>query len=109
MAVKMRYGRPAEEIPAADVYRETYYGDHDVRTVGVAVSATVIRAIIPLLNPDGETPTVSGISASVAGIGSVTAALDSTRTNKDAVAFTLTASGLTNHDAYLCEIVFTLS
>lgn len=109
MAVKMKYGRSAEDPSAADVYRQTYYGDHDVRTVAMAVSATVIRAVIPLLNPDGETPTVSGISASVAGIGSVTAALDSTRTNKDAVAFALTSSGLTNHYAYLCEIQFTLS
>ena len=106
--VKMRYGGSGDPTKT-DVYRDSYYGSHAIRAVGMATSTTSISVLIPLLNPDGETPSVSDISASVTGIGSVTASLDSTRTNKDAVAFTLTSSGLTNHYAYLCLVSFTLS
>ena len=108
MAVKMRYGRPEEEIPAADVYRETYYGDHTVRAVGCGAGSNTILVLIPWINPDGETPTVSSITASIDGIGNVTAALDTARTNSDAIAFTLTGSN-TNHYAYVCRVNFTLS
>lgn len=107
MGVKMRYG--GEKSNPVDVYKNTYYGSHTIRAVGTAISSTQIIVVIPLLNPDGDTPTVSSISGSVNGIGTVTTSLDSSRTNKDAVSFTLTSSGLTNHYSYLCRVDFTLS
>ena len=108
MSVKMRYGGSGDPSKV-DVYRNTYYGGHTIRAVGMAISTSQIIVTVPLLNPDGETPTVSSISASVNGIGSVTASLDSSRTNKDAISFSLSSSGLTNHYAYLCRVDFTLS
>ena len=107
MGVKMRYG--ADKTNPIDVYKNTYYGSHTIRTVGMAISSSQIIVAFPLLNPDGETPNVSGISASVVGIGTVTVSLDTSRTNKDAVSFSLSSSGLTNHYAYLCRVDFTLS
>ena len=108
MPTAMRYGNN-NDVQKSDPFRDTYYGSHAVRAVGMAISSSAIIVTIPWLNPDNETPSVSNISASVTGIGSVTASVDSTRTNKDAVAFSLSSSGLTNHYAYLCYISFTLS
>ena len=87
-----------------------YFGSHTVSAVGVATSTTSITVPIPWRSPDGEAPTVSDITGvSVDGLESVTAALDSTRTSKDTIAFELTSTSLTVGRAYLCQIGFTLS
>lgn len=92
-------------------YIDPYFGEHAVRIVGSATSASQVSVMIPWANPNGETPTVTNISASMTGVGDATVALDDARTNKDAVGFLLSKSGttFTNHYSYVCLVRFTLS
>lgn len=86
----------------------SYYGQHLVRVIGAAINSSQILASVPWRNPSGQTPTVSNITGAIAGVGDVTVTLDTTRTNEDAVCFVLSHS-VSNHQAYFCQLQFTLS
>lgn len=89
----------------------TEYGRHSVRVTGVCVSASEVLVFVPWTWYGETLPTITPTSGAMTGVGTVTATLDSTRTNKDEICFKLTKSGttFTNHYAYACQVDFTIS
>lgn len=90
-----------------------YTGSRAVVIRGVATGTSDDEARImyypPVPYKSNSTPTVSSITASVTGIGTVTATLDTVRSNRYCLMFTLTkTSGFTNHSSYLAQVNFTV-
>ena len=86
-----------------------YYKSYTMRNLGRAESTTSILVMFPLVNPAGVTPVVTNVTAAATGVGTMTAAVDTARTNADCVSFNLTGSGLTQYRTYPCQVNFTLS
>lgn len=96
-----------------DSKKDTYFNGRTIQFRGVATGISATQAEIMYFPQEdyGSTPSITVTAASVTNVGSVTGAVDTSRTNRYAYTFTLTHTSGTfaNHSSYLCAVSFKIA